>query len=265
MNISDWNPEQYLLFERERTRPCLDLAARIHLPGATRIVDIGCGPGNSTMVLKYRWPNAFILGLDSSQAMLGRAVKLSADIRFEHFDATGDLTPLGKFDIVFSNAAVHHMPDKPRLLAKFFDLLNPGGVLAVQVPHTTELPFSVVLQTLVATDKWQSRLPENIYPARFHDYAYYYDILCGLPAEIDMWQTDYIQAMPSHAGIVEWYKGSGLRYYLAPLPDDSQRAELLRDYEAALKSAYPTEKNGAVLMPMRRIFFLARKKTENKS
>lgn len=253
----DWEPKQYLKFEKVRTRPSEDLASRIRSAAPKRIIDIGCGPGNSTMVLKTQWPQANILGLDSSEAMLEKARETSFEIEWIYGDTANDLSFLGKFDIVFSNAAVHHMPDKPRVLARFFDLLNPGGVLAVQVPDTRELPFAVVLQKLVRSGKWENFFDENEYPYKFHGYSFYYEILCGLTNELDMWRTDYIQRMPDHAGIVEWYKGSGMRYYLSKLPGEPERAELLSDFERALEKVYPKEKDGVVLMPMRRLFFIA--------
>ncbi len=256
MTAIDWEPKQYLKFEQERTRPSVDLTSRIRLTAPGRIIDIGCGPGNSTRVLKSRWPQAVILGLDSSEAMLQQARAMSEEIEWVRGDTANDLSFLGKFDIVFSNAAVHHMSDKPRVLARFFDLLNPGGALAVQVPNTRELPFALELQRLVRSEKWNGFFKVNEYPDKFHGYAYYYDILCGLSDDLEIWQTDYIQRLADHAGIVEWYKGSGLRYYLSMLPGEPERAGLLSDFEQALEKAYPCEKDGTILMPMRRLFFV---------
>ncbi len=253
----DWEPKQYLKFERERTQPSIDLVSRIRLDAPSRIIDIGCGPGNSTLVLKNRWPQAAVIGLDSSGAMLQKARETSDVVEWIHADTANDLTFLGKFDLVFSNAAVHHMPDKPRVLTRFFDLLHPNGALAVQVPDTRELPFAMELQKLACSGKWKNYFETNEYPDKFHGFSYYYDILCGLTNTMEMWQTDYIQRVPDHAGIVEWYKGSGMRYYLSALPGEPEQAALLSDFEHALKAVYPKEKDGSVLMPMRRLFFVA--------
>ena len=94
-------------------------------------------------------------------------------------------------------------------------------------------------------------------PNKFHSYSYYYEILRGLTNDLEMWQTDYIQRMPNHIGVVEWYKGSGMRNYLSSLPGESERMTLLSDFEQALEKVYPKEKDGVVLMPMRRLFFIA--------
>lgn len=259
MSSIDWNPEQYLKFEKERTQPSIDLAARIRTESPKRIVDIGCGPGNSTMALKNRWPEAEILGVDSSETMLAAAVKISDAVQWINADVSLDLTHLGKFDIVFSNAAVHHLPDKFDALNRLFALLNPGGTLAVQVPDTRELPFSVELQKLVASETWSGFFKENEFPKKFHSCEFYYKILSGLTDGIEMWQTDYIQILSDHSDIVQWYKGSGMRYYLSQLHDESKRLELEADFKKAVSRTYPKEKNGAILMSMRRLFFLVRK------
>ena len=257
MNNLEWNPDQYLKFEKERTQPSVDLAARIRIESPKRIIDIGCGPGNSTMVLKNRWPDAEIIGLDSSETMLEKATQISDEIKWLHADTSQDLSGLGQLDIVFSNAAVHHMPNKRDVLTRFFAMLNQGGVLAVQVPDTRELPFSMELQKLIGSEKWRHLFNANDYPKKFHGYDYYYEILYGLTGDIEMWQTDYIQILADHSDIVQWYKGSGMRYYLSQLPDESKRLELEADFEEAVKQVYPKEKNGSILMPMRRLFFLA--------
>ena len=103
----DWNPDLYLKFGKERTLPSKDLISRIGLENPARILDIGCGSGNSTNELKKRWPNAEIIGIDNSSTMIEKAQLLYPEIDFRLMDATEDLSSLGKFDIVFSNAATY--------------------------------------------------------------------------------------------------------------------------------------------------------------
>jgi trans-aconitate 2-methyltransferase len=73
--MAGWNPVQYLKFCDERTQPCRDLAVRIAVPQVRTVIDLGCGPGNSTQVLAERWPDAQITALDSDTAMINAAIE----------------------------------------------------------------------------------------------------------------------------------------------------------------------------------------------
>ena len=68
--MADWNPSLYLQYETERSRPAADLLSRVALENVHSVVDLGCGPGNSTALLHQRWPSAVITGIDTSPAML---------------------------------------------------------------------------------------------------------------------------------------------------------------------------------------------------
>ncbi len=256
--MSDWKPELYLKFEKQRTQPSVDLATRIDMPLPQRIIDIGCGPGNSTAVLKKRWPGAAITGLDSSPAMIAQARETDSGISWVCADASGDLSALGRFDIVFSNAAIQWMPDHETLLPNLFSLLKSGGVLAVQVPNTTSMPIHIALQTLIKTEKWRAKLGSASTHST-HAVPYYYDILSTLTADIDLWETHYHHVMESHNALVQWYSSTGLRPYLNGLDCETDKTAFLADFEDALKSAYPAQNDGHLLFPFVRIFFIARK------
>ena len=151
----DWNPDLYLKFEKERTLPAKDLISRIEIVNPKRILDIGCGSGNSTHELKKRWPNAEIVGIDNSKSMVEKARSLYDDTKFILMDATEDLSPLGKFDIVFSNAAIQRIPDHENLIKSFYDLLNDKGVLAIQLPLIDEVEAQKALYELEYIKKYK--------------------------------------------------------------------------------------------------------------
>src|SRR5215831_4622217 len=100
-----WDPAQYLRFAGERVRPALDLLAQVPLDSPARVVDLGCGAGNVTAILRQRFPHADIVGMDGSPAMLEKARATVADCRFEQ---GGFFTwqPPEPLDLIYTNAAL---------------------------------------------------------------------------------------------------------------------------------------------------------------
>ncbi|MCL2804278.1 MAG: methyltransferase domain-containing protein [Micrococcales bacterium] len=258
--MAEWDPAAYLVFERQRTQPSIDLAARVDVSAPGRIIDIGCGPGNSTAVLAKRWPEVELVGLDNSPAMLDQAKAVLPHVKWVLADATGDLGFLGKFDLVFSNAVIQWISDQEAVLASMFGLLRPGGVMAVQVPDTDEMPVHTALVELLAQPHWQALLGDVPNTYTIHRAAWYYDVASALADSVDLWVTQYMPAMASHDAIVEWYRGTGLRPYLERLTDQDSRAEFLEQYRSLIVDAYPVRRDGKVLFPFHRVFFLARAK-----
>ena len=253
----DWNPELYLAFEGGRKQPSVDLVARVDVTDPARVLDVGCGPGNSTAVLAGRWPDAEIIGLDSSTTMLDKARTTYPVGTWVQADATAGLGHLGTFDVVFSNAVIQWIPDQETLLRDLFALLRPGGVLAVQVPNTACMPVRTVLEELASQPRWRTRFDDvaHTYP---HAPSYYYDVLSQLTSALELWVTDYLHIMPSHDALVQWYSGTALRPYLDHLTDDTEQAAFLAEYHDLLVPAYPPQPDGNILFAFHRIFFTAR-------
>lgn len=253
-----WSSDQYLKFAAERTQPAVDLAARIALSAPARVIDLGCGPGNSTAVLAQRWPAASITGLDSSPAMIAAAQRDHA-----HFTwLTGDIaawpdTAIASYDVVYSNAAYQWVPDHGTLLPRLLRRVNPGGALAFQVPANFDAPPHRLMRELASTPAWHPYFP--IAPREWHTHApaFYYDTLAPLAARVELWTTDYLHILPDVDGIVEWYRGTGLRPWLEALPDDATRAKFLADYRALLVPYFHPQADGRVLFPFHRLFVIA--------
>ena len=250
-----WNSGQYLKFQRERTQPAIDLAARIAPDGVRKVLDVGCGPGNSTRVLADRFPRAAILGVDSSEAMIETARADHPALRFALCDAARDLGGLDRdFDVVFSNACIQWVPDHPKLLRELLGLLRPGGVLAIQTPMNHDEPIHQIIEELTS-GKWKGafenpRIFYNLSPGR------YFDLLDDIAADFTLWRTAYLHVLDSHAAIMEWYRGTGLRPYLQALPAE-EAAAFERDVFERVAAAYPAQRNGKVIFPFPRFFILA--------
>lgn len=252
-----WSAKQYVSFEDERTRPVRDLLAATPTTVAQSVIDIGCGPGNSTELLAARFPDAKIMGLDSSSDMIAAARKRLPGVRFELTDIQTWNDP-GPFDVILANAVLHWVPDHAALFPALADKLAPGGSLAVQMPDNLQEPAHRLMREIAADGPWAGKLAgaANKQTAR-QDAYWYYRTLLPSSARVDVWRTIYHHPLAGGAeAVVEWFKGSGLRPFLDPLNDDERKAYLDR-YTAAIEKAYPALPDGSVLLPFPRLFIVA--------
>lgn len=256
--MSDWNALQYLKFQKQRTQPAIDLACRIKLDDPEKILDVGCGPGNSTRVLKDRFVHARVTGIDNSENMIAKARADHPDMDFRLCDVSGDLAGLDcDYDIVFSNACLQWVPNHPALIRKLMGLLKKNGVLAVQIPYNASEPIHRIIDEISSSVRWKEYFPQR---RVFHTLSSgeYFDILSDITPDFDIWKTTYYHAMKSHDDIMEWYRGTGLRLrpYLEVL-SEAKRAEFEQEVRSRLVEAYPRQKNGEIIFRFPRLFFTA--------
>lgn len=253
-----WNSNQYLKFKNERTQPSIDLVNRISVIDSKKILDMGCGPGNSTQVLKERFPNAHILGVDNSKEMIETAKNELPDLDFDICDASKELSKLSDdFDIVFSNACIQWVPDHPKLIKEMFGLLRKGGELAVQIPMNYNEPIHKIIGEVSENEKWKSYFDN---PRIFYTLSQseYFDLLSEITQDFCIWETVYCHRLKSHEAIMEWYRGTGLRPYLSVLSEEKKK-EFEKDIFDRLVQEYKAQKNGEIIFRFPRFFFIARK------
>lgn len=250
-----WSARTYSAFEQERTRPVRDLVAALPARGVQVAIDLGCGPGNSTEVLAERFAQARVTGLDSSDDMLAAARERLPGIRFELADIEA-WNPVESFDVILANASLQWLPDHATLYPRLLSRLAPGGSLAVQTPDNLEEPAHRLAREVAAQGPWASKIGSVKHPAR-HDAAFYYQLLKPRCAVVDVWRTTYFHPLSGGPeAVVEWFKGSALRPYLALL-DDGEKTAFLARYLAAITEAYPALADGTVLLPFPRLFIVA--------
>ena len=252
-----WSAKQYVAFEDERTRPARDLLAAIPTAQARAVVDIGCGPGNSTELLVQRFPEARVSGLDSSADMIAAARKRLPDLQFQvaEIDKWADQGP---FDVIFANAVLQWVPDHHSLLPALASKLSDGGSLAIQMPDNLNEPSHRLMREIAADGPWASKLADAAgQRTDMASASEYFSILRPHCTRVDVWRTTYHHPLADGAaGVVEWFKGSGLIPFLSPLTEE-ERAQYLRRYLAEVAKAYPALADGSVLLPFPRLFIVA--------
>jgi trans-aconitate 2-methyltransferase len=254
--MDDWSARQYLKFEDERTRPPRDLLAQVPLQLPRLVVDLGCGPGNSTELLVERFPQSEVIGLDSSPDMLRKARERLPKCKFIAADIAS-WTADPRADLLFANASFQWIPDHPRVLRRLLELLPEGGVLAVQMPDNTREPSHVLQREVAASGPWASN-PEILAASRgdLPPPEAYYDLLKPVCERIDIWHSIYNHVMATPQAIVEWFKGSALQPYLSPL-DAAAREQFLAAYTEKIVAAYKPRIDGKVLLKFPRLFIVA--------
>jgi trans-aconitate 2-methyltransferase len=254
-----WDPTQYGRYAGQRGRPFFELTARVEADAPSNVVDLGCGPGDLTVALAERWPEALVRGIDSSPEMIERARTQSppAPVQFsvgtaERFGATG-------VDVLVSNAALQWVPTHRELLTRWAAQLNPGGWLAFQVPANFTAPSHTLMRELAESAAWRDRLggvlrgAESTAPA-----AEYLHLLARAGLDVDAWTTEYEHVLDGEDPVLEWVRGTGLRPALQALDDDDAQ-RFSAEYAALLREAYPRRDYGTVF-GFRRTFVVAHRR-----
>jgi trans-aconitate 2-methyltransferase len=251
-----WDAAHYLKFGTERTRPAHDLAGRIEVEAARRVVDVGCGPGNSTQVLRARWPEAEILGIDSSPEMIATARERYPDQDWLLADAATWNTP-EPFDVVFSNAALQWIPNHAALISGLFNHVGPSGALAVQIPSYSRLPVRMHIHEISEDPTWSHRMEAARSRLTMESPEFYYDVLAPTAERMDVWETEYFHVMPDAGAIVDWISSTGLRPFLDALESAADRERFVGRLKSRVAESYPVRNDGKVLFPFKRLFVIA--------
>lgn len=251
-----WDPGQYALFATHRGRPFADLVARVDASDPAVVVDLGCGDGPLTLGLAGRWPDARIVGVDSSAEMLAAALEHDAGGRVEWVQARAeDWTPAevgAPVDVLVTNAALQWVPGHLDLIPGWVDGLAPGGWFAMQVPNNFGAPSHALMRDVAArharADELLPRLQRALGVAAPEDYL---AALAGLGLETDVWVTEYQHVLDpdvaQRSPVLEWVRATGLRPVLDLLTEEGERTAFLDAYTVALDAAYPRRPWGVVL------------------
>jgi trans-aconitate 2-methyltransferase len=251
-----WDPAQYLRFANERMRPALDLLAQVPLDAPARVVDLGCGAGNVTAILKQRFPEADVVGVDGSPAMLEKARATVPDCRFEAADFF-QWQPREAPDLIYSNAALHWVDRHPTLFPRLLSCVAPGGVLAIQMPTMHDTPLRRLPVEIAASARWNEWLSGIVSAPDILSPTEYWDLLRPHATSLEIWQTTYMHALSGENAVMEWASGSSLRPFLDRLPGEQKEA-FRQAYAEAVRPHYPRRADGTTILPFQRLFMVAR-------
>ena len=248
----EWNPETYAKFGGLRLRPALDLMAHIPKLPAGDVVDLGCGNGAVGAALKARFGRRLI-GVDNAASMLAKAAETGAYDRLENSDiaAWQGAAPA----LIFSNAALHWLPDHGRLFLRLANMLAVGGVLAVQMPRQFMGPSHVLLREVATA----------LFPARF-SFADYVPPVAPPEAlaetlrplgTLNIWETTYFQQLTAEEGhpVRGFTISTAARPILKHL-NAAEQARFIAAYDKALAEAYPIGQDRTVDFPFLRQFIV---------
>ena len=253
---TDWNPNLYLQYNDHRLQPSMDLVSRIQLKNPQKILDYGCGPGNSTQVLRAKWPHAEILGTDYSESMIQKAKASYPDMCWDKRDIT-TWEPSEKQDLVFSNAVIQWIFNHKTLISKLIGMTQEKGVVAFQIPQYDTMPVSTIID-----EEFHLLYPESSFSIHsifeFHDAAYYYDHFHDQFEKMELWKTSYVHEMKSYEDIVTMIESTGLRPYLDKTEEEKKQI-FLHNIMKQLPKFYKQFKNGNVLFPFERLFVIGYK------
>lgn len=252
-----WDPTQYLKFAGERLRPAVDLLTRIPVVAPKRVIDLGCGAGNLTPLIQQRWPGAQFTGVDSSAAMLAKARQ---DYINAQFVEAGIATwrPAKPVDVLYTNAALHWLDGHDTLLPGLLDAVTPGGWLAIQMPRNFGAPSHTSIVDTIEQGPWRAKLEPHLRRQPVHEPHYYWRLLHGRSASLDIWETEYLQVLSGENPVAEYTKGTWLKQFLDRL-EEPDRSAFEADYRRRVAAAYPKEADGRTLFPFRRLFILAQR------
>ena len=256
--MADWKPDLYLQFERDRSLPARDLISRLPKIDEPRIVDLGCGPGNSTELLLETFPDARISGVDNSPAMIAAARKRLRGVEFKLADIAA-WRPEQPCDVIFANAVLQWLPSRLEVMKALVGSLTPGGCLAVQMPDNLQEPSHQLMRAVASRPRFHAALAEAAKArAPIEPMDAFYDALCPLAREVEVWRTTYFPVLGGPDAIVGWVSSTGLKPFIDPLQGE-ERAAYLAEYRDEIAKAYPPRFDGRVLLPFPRVFIVARR------
>lgn len=258
MKKDSWSVDQYEKFKRERAQPFHDLMSFVTPAVFDRVIDLGCGSGELTKILHEKLNSRSTIGIDSSANMLVKAKDFSGNgLEFEQ-GTVEQMQNRGKFDLIFSNAALQWCDNHQLLFKNFRESLNFEGQVAHQMPMNHDYPTHVLANEIAQEAPFRDllQMKEGAREVSLLKPEEYAALLFRLGfREQQVMLKVYGHVLESREGVIEWVKGTLLTYYQSRLtPEDFER--FLARFRERLFQALPDEK--PFFYPFKRILIWAK-------
>jgi ubiquinone/menaquinone biosynthesis C-methylase UbiE len=190
-----YDPLLKWVMREEKFKQKLSTLANIQ-PGM-RVLDLGCGTGTLTILLKKSYPNASITGIDGDPDVLkiAREKSQAVNIQWDEGLAFSLPYPDAPFDRVVTSLVIHHLvtEDKRRAFQEIYRVLKPGGelyVLDFGAPHSPLARFTTAyMHGLEETaDNFAGRIPQFIEEAGF-DTVHEVENFVTVFGPLSLWRT----------------------------------------------------------------------------
>lgn len=258
-----WDAADYERHSGPQQAWAQNLLDGLDLNGDERLLDIGCGDGKITAALAHRLPEGTVLGIDSAAEMVALAQARYpeddfSNLRFQRADAR-ELTFREAFDVVFSNSALHWIPEHRPVLQGIARALRPGGRALLQMGAKGN--GEALLRTadaLIETSPWRPYFKDFGTPYTF----------CG-PSEYRLWLEEArlhplrVEQVPkdmTHDGpeaLARWLRPV-LLPYLERLPE-AKRDRFIEELVASYVQDHPVDEQGCTHVRMVRLVVEAEK------
>ena len=230
-----WNAEDYARHASAQRGWANELIEKLALQGHEALLDIGCGDGQITAQLAERLPAGSVTGIDASESMITLARKSfsRSNLSFQVMDAA-DLHLDRKFDVAFSNAALHWVKDHPAVLKSLRKHLNPGAKILFQMGGYGNIHLILaIIDCIIHSDRWKVYFKDFVTPTYFYAVESYEQWLLAAGYEavrIQLIPKDMVHQGPD--GLKGWLRTTKFPYTdrLPPHLRESFLSEIVSRY-----------------------------------
>jgi trans-aconitate methyltransferase len=201
------------------------LISELNLKGDEKILDLGCGDGVLTQILSTLVPNGFVVGVDASRGMIEVAKeKESKNLKFLLMDID-DLRLEDKYDLIFSNAALHWIKNHQKLYEKLSVILNENGTIRFNFAADGNCSyfFNIINQT-IQKEEYRDYFKDFVWPWFMPTLDQYKKILDNFSfSNVKIWEENADRYFPNKEALIGWIEQPSIVPFLEYLPIDKKK------------------------------------------